>query len=153
MEMNVAHSEDFARSLLCRRRTGILVRSVRSHQIWSNGQTEIEITDLKLVKCQMYERARLDLRRAIPMPPCNHRLNCTSGSRILRGGRGGRSKGFYATTTAELAEEASVSVGQIYRLFTDKDDVFLAIVEENVRVRLAEKIGSASCGESVCQDV
>src|SRR3546814_9987541 len=81
MEMNVAHSEDFARSLLCRRRTGILVRSVRSHQIWSNGQTEIEITDLKLVKCQMYERARLDLRRAIPMPPCNHRLNCTSGSR------------------------------------------------------------------------
>src|SRR3546814_6372012 len=59
MEMNVAHSEDFARSLLCRRRTGILVRSVRSHQIWSNGQTEIEITDLKLVKCQMYERARL----------------------------------------------------------------------------------------------
>src|SRR3546814_20027058 len=87
MEMNVAHSEDFARSLLCRRRTGILVRSVRSHQIWSNGQTEIEITDLKLVKCQMYERARLDLRRAIPMPPCNHRLNCTSGSRLLRGGR------------------------------------------------------------------
>src|SRR3546814_14806492 len=60
MEMNVAHSEDFARSLLCRRRTGILVRSVRSHQIWSNGRTEIEITDLKLVKCQMYERARLD---------------------------------------------------------------------------------------------
>src|SRR3546814_1258821 len=48
------------------------------------------------------------------------------------------SKGFYATTTAELAEEASVSVGQIYRLFTDKDDVILAIVEENVRVRLAE---------------
>src|SRR3546814_6108973 len=37
-----------------------------------------------------------------------------------------------------LAEEASVSVGQIYRLFTDKDDVILAIVEENVRVRLAE---------------
>src|SRR3546814_7605970 len=48
------------------------------------------------------------------------------------------SKGFYATTTAELAEEASVSVGQIYRLFTDKDDVILAIVAENVSVRLAE---------------
>src|SRR3546814_15851732 len=40
------------------------------------------------------------------------------------------SKGFYATTTAELAEEASVSVGQIYRLFTDK-------------------IGRASCRERV----
>src|SRR3546814_11510732 len=127
MEMNVAHSEDFARSLLCRRRTGILVRSVRSHQIWSNGQTEIEITDLKLVKCQMYERARLDLRRAIPMPPCNHRLTCTSGYRILRGGRGGRSKGYYATTTAELAEEASVSAGQITTLFTAKAHVLLPL--------------------------
>src|SRR3546814_1829560 len=30
MEMNVEHSADFARTLLCRRRTGILVRSVRS---------------------------------------------------------------------------------------------------------------------------
>src|SRR3546814_12421467 len=100
MEMNVAHSEDFARSLLCRSRTGILVRSVRSHQIWSNGQTEIEIIDLKLVKFQMYERARLDLRRAIPMPPCTHRLNCTSGSRILRDARRGIRR---RCTTVQLA--------------------------------------------------
>src|SRR3546814_5592757 len=47
------------------------------------------------------------------------------------------SKGFYATTTAELAVEAAVSIGQIYRLFTGKDDIILAIVEENVRVRVA----------------
>src|SRR3546814_7392446 len=46
-------------------------------------------------------------------------------------------KGFYATTTAELAVEAAVSIGQIYRLFTGKDDIILAIVEENVRVRVA----------------
>src|SRR3546814_12082863 len=39
------------------------------------------------------------------------------------------SKGFYATTTAELAEEATVSVGQIYLLFTEKDDDILHIVE------------------------
>src|SRR3546814_8003164 len=134
-----------------------------SSDVCSSDLTEIGITDLKLVKCQMYERARLDLRRAIPMPPCNHRLNCTSGSRILRGGRGGRSKVFYETTTAELAEEASVSVGQIYRLFTDKTEVILAIVVENVRVRLAEmhslfdaverQLGRASCRERVCQYV
>src|SRR3546814_18051314 len=46
-------------------------------------------------------------------------------------------KGFCATTTAELAVEAAVSIGQIYRLFTGKDDIILAIVEENVRVRVA----------------
>src|SRR3546814_4344628 len=47
------------------------------------------------------------------------------------------SKGFYATTTAELAVEAAVSIVQIYRLFTGKDDIILAIVEETVRVRFA----------------
>jgi transposase len=31
---------------------------------WSNGQTEGQITKLKLVKCQMYGRAKLDLLRA-----------------------------------------------------------------------------------------
>ena len=31
---------------------------------WSNGQTEGQITELKLVKRQMYGRARLDLLRA-----------------------------------------------------------------------------------------
>lgn len=48
------------------------------------------------------------------------------------------SKGFHATTTAELATEAAVSVGQIYRLFTSKDDVVLTIVEENVRGRVQQ---------------
>lgn len=31
---------------------------------WSNGQTEGQITKLKLVKRQMYGRAKLDLLRA-----------------------------------------------------------------------------------------
>lgn len=32
---------------------------------WSNGQTEAQITKLKLVKRQMYGRAKLDLLRAL----------------------------------------------------------------------------------------
>src|SRR3546814_11677812 len=110
-----------------------------SSDVCSSDLTEIEITDLKLVKCQMYERARLDLRRAIPMPPCNHRLNCTSGSRILRGGRGGRSTVFYATTKAELADEAPVRVRTLVRLFTDKDTVILAYVERSAARRVGLK--------------
>src|SRR3546814_19878866 len=47
------------------------------------------------------------------------------------------SKGFYATTTAELAVAAAVSIGQIYRLFTGKAAIILAIVQEKVRFRLA----------------
>jgi transposase len=31
---------------------------------WSNGQTEGQITNLKLVKRQMYGRAKIDLLRA-----------------------------------------------------------------------------------------
>jgi AcrR family transcriptional regulator len=47
-------------------------------------------------------------------------------------------KGFHATTTAALATEAAVSVGQIYRLFESKDDVVIALVEENMQARVAE---------------
>ena len=36
---------------------------------WSNGQTEGQITKLKLVKRQMYGRARLDLLRARLVTP------------------------------------------------------------------------------------
>jgi transposase len=32
--------------------------------LWSNGQTEGQITKLKLVKCQMYGRGKLDLLQA-----------------------------------------------------------------------------------------
>lgn len=46
-------------------------------------------------------------------------------------------QGFHGTTTAELASEARVSMGQIYRLFANKDEVVLAIVEENTRNRVA----------------
>jgi hypothetical protein len=35
---------------------------------WSNGQTEDQITKLKLMKRQMYGRAHLDLLRAASVP-------------------------------------------------------------------------------------
>src|SRR5260370_36642873 len=38
-------------------------------QPWSNGQTEGQITKLKLVKRQMYGRAKLDLLPARPLAP------------------------------------------------------------------------------------
>ena len=47
------------------------------------------------------------------------------------------SKGFHATTTAELATEAAVSVGQIYRHFESKDDIVVAVAEHNARSGLA----------------
>jgi transposase len=38
------------------------------HEPWSNGQSEEQITKLKLVKRQMYGRAKLDLLRARLLP-------------------------------------------------------------------------------------
>lgn len=43
------------------------------------------------------------------------------------------SRGFHLTAMSELATEAQVSVGQIYRLFKNKDDIILAIVEDDHR--------------------
>ncbi|WP_081997469.1 TetR/AcrR family transcriptional regulator [Sphingopyxis fribergensis] len=51
------------------------------------------------------------------------------------------SKGFHTATTAELATEASVCMGQIYRRFSSKSDIILSIVEENARARVAEMHG------------
>ncbi len=47
-------------------------------------------------------------------------------------------KGFHATTTNELATEASVSIGQVYRLFASKDEIVLAIVAESSRHRVEQ---------------
>src|SRR3546814_11143480 len=62
-------------------------------------------------------------------------------------------KGFHATTTAELATEAAVSIGQIYRLFDTKDDVIIALVEENTKARLAEMHGTFGAVEPGKQSV
>jgi AcrR family transcriptional regulator len=51
-------------------------------------------------------------------------------------------KGFHSTSVAELAASAQVAVGQIYRFFPGKDDIIVAIVEENVgfRIRQMEQV-------------
>lgn len=51
------------------------------------------------------------------------------------------SKGFHATTTDELTSAASVSVGLLYRHFARKEDIILAIAEENARNGVAEMHG------------
>lgn len=47
-------------------------------EAWSNGQTEGQITKLKLIKRQMHGRARLDLLRArLVVAACNERTICS----------------------------------------------------------------------------
>jgi TetR/AcrR family transcriptional repressor of uid operon len=45
-------------------------------------------------------------------------------------------RGFHSTPMADLAVAARVSVGQIYRLFPGKDDIIVAIVEEDARTHI-----------------
>jgi len=45
-------------------------------------------------------------------------------------------RGFHQTSMAELAEEAHISVGAIYRSFKGKADIIQAIVEEDAHGRL-----------------
>ena len=59
---------DTSASLIASLATGIIkdkaaVRAATT-QPWSNGQTESQITKLKLVKRQMYRQAKLDLLQA-----------------------------------------------------------------------------------------
>ena len=61
------------RTVVASFRTGIVTDrsavAAEMSQPWSNGQTEGQITKLKLVKRQMYGRAKLDLLRARLVAP------------------------------------------------------------------------------------
>ena len=48
-----------------------------------------------------------------------------------------RRHGFHATSMAEMAVEANMSVGHIYRYFSGKDDIITAILERDVAATLA----------------
>ncbi len=48
------------------------------------------------------------------------------------------SQGFHQTPMSELANEAEVSVGQIYRFFTGKSELIRAIIREDASIRIAE---------------
>ena len=47
------------------------------------------------------------------------------------------SQGFHQTPMSELATVADVSVGQIYRFFTGKNELIRAIIREDAAVRIA----------------
>ncbi len=51
---------------------------------WSNGQTEGQITKLKLVKRQMYGRAKLDLLQARLSVPHDHPCTKIASEPILQ---------------------------------------------------------------------
>ncbi|MDX3899508.1 MAG: helix-turn-helix domain-containing protein [Sphingobium sp.] len=62
-----------------------------------------------------------------------------SRDRILLAARSSfAGQGFHQTPMAELAQAAQVSVGQIYRLFKDKEDIIAAIVAADADERVAE---------------
>jgi TetR/AcrR family transcriptional repressor of uid operon len=48
------------------------------------------------------------------------------------------SRGFHQTAMSELAMEAAISVGQIYRLFDSKSEIIAAIVQDDADKRVGE---------------
>ncbi|CAL9562916.1 hypothetical protein SUDANB95_04633 [Actinosynnema sp. ALI-1.44] len=56
-------------------------------------------------------------------------------------------KGYYGTTTGEVAKAAGISQAYVYRLFPDKQALFLAVVERcftRIRESLADGVARAS---------
>ena len=49
-----------------------------------------------------------------------------------------RSHGFHATSMAQIAAAAKMSVGHIYRYFSGKDEIIAAIVERDVHAAMAD---------------
>lgn len=47
-------------------------------------------------------------------------------------------KGFHQTAMSELAAQAAISIGQIYRLFANKSEIIVAIVQEDASQRICE---------------
>lgn len=45
-------------------------------------------------------------------------------------------RGFYAATIEDIAAEAGLSNGAIYYNFKDKEDLFLALLDERIEERL-----------------
>jgi len=65
-------------------------------------------------------------------------------------------RGFHQTAMADLAKEASVSVGAIYRIYASKADVILDIVLADSRQLLSElqeDVERVRCGEATVEHV
>lgn len=63
-------------------------------------------------------------------------------------------RGYYGTTTGEVAKSAGISQAYVYRLFPDKEALFLAVVEYSfARVRESLADGVAEAAGSAPEDV
>ncbi|MEU4804857.1 TetR/AcrR family transcriptional regulator [Actinosynnema sp. NPDC023587] len=83
------------------------------------------------------------------MPPAERRLSTADERRetVLRTALGAfGAKGYYGTTTGEVAKAAGISQAYVYRLFPDKAALFLAVVERcftRIRESLGEGVARA----------
>ena len=64
-----------------------------------------------------------------------------------------RRHGFHATSMVEIAAEAAMSVGHIYRYFGGKDEIIQAIVREDTEEALANMAELEAAGEDVYRAV
>jgi AcrR family transcriptional regulator len=63
-------------------------------------------------------------------------------------------RGYFGTTTGEVAKSAGISQAYVYRLFPDKEALFLAVVEHCfARIRESLADGVAGAGGSTPEDV
>lgn len=59
-------------------------------------------------------------------------------------------RGYYGTTTVEVAKAAGISQGYLYRLFPDKESLFVAVIEycsQRLRENIAKAMASATSTE------
>jgi AcrR family transcriptional regulator len=77
--------------------------------------------------------------------PIERRLSTADARRdtVLRTALGAfAAKGYYGTTTGEVAKSAGISQAYVYRLFPDKETLFLAVVE-HCFARIEESLAAA----------
>jgi AcrR family transcriptional regulator len=74
-----------------------------------------------------------------PQPPLrrDERQAQTRAALIQAAGRLFESRGFSATSIADIADEAGYTTGALYSNFANKEDLFLAVLERQVAVEIA----------------
>jgi AcrR family transcriptional regulator len=93
----------------------------------------------------------------MPGAPRERRLSTAEERRetVLRTALGAfAARGYYGTTTGEVAKSAGISQAYVYRLFPDKEALFLAVVEHCfARIRESLGDGVAQAGGSTPEAV
>jgi AcrR family transcriptional regulator len=86
------------------------------------------------------------------MPKVTHQYRDARRDQILNAARRCFLRdGFHATSMQDLFAEAGLSSGAVYRYFASKDDVIIAIAEENMRdvVAMIHDVASSQPGRAV----